>query len=292
MVSGTSPITPRFSPDGKRLAFSATTEGILVYDLARSATTRLTPGSSAGGLLGTNPVWTPDGRHLVYQTRDNGIVWIRSDGSIQPQPIYKPPSPSAIPESFTPDGHYLAFHQSGAGPTGREVWIVAIDATDPDHPKPGTPEVLLAAGKANIVEPRFSPDGRWLAYASNESGMYQIFVRPFSPGAKAAGQAQISVEPARGPQWSRTAKEIFYLGTDGRIMVVPYTVNGQTFEPGKPRVWAATRIQTPTTNHTYDLAPDGTHFAVIRSLEGADTGEKANLHLVFLLNFFDFMKRR
>jgi len=293
LVSAPAIRTPRFSPDGKRLAFSSNGD-LSVYDLARGSTTRLTVSQNG---TNANPVWTPDGSHIAYSQDVRGIAWIRSDGSGQPQLIYSARNSSAIPGSFTPDGRHLAFHQTGAD-TNRDVWILPIDTADPDHPKAGAAELFLAT-KGVDIDPAFSPDGRWLAYSSNESGSYHVFVRPFPEGAKGGGQAQISTAPGRTPLWSRTAKEIFYLGADQRIMVVPYTVTtavgGRSFEPGKPRQWTATQIIPPPLIGfpTYDLAPDGKRFAVLPAAEAPSTGEeKANLHMVFLLNFFDYLKQR
>ncbi len=291
LFSGTFLRTPRISPDGKRLAFSSI-DGISVYDFARGAATRLT--ATATGASG-NPVWTLDGKHLIYTNSERGITWARSDGSGEPQVLFKAAKGPAVPESLSPDGKFLAFHQAPDGTgTRRQIWILPIDAGDPDHPKAGVPELFLATAKGSAIEPRFSPDGRWLAYSSNESGTFQIFVRPFSPGTKGGGQAHISTEAGRSPQWSSTAKEIFYLSADGLIMVAPYTVNGESFEPGKPRQWSDARVATatPLPNNTYDLAPDGKRFVVIPAPVTAARGERVNLHMTFLLNFFDFMKNR
>ncbi len=274
---------PRFSLDGKRLVYF-TTADISVYDLARGSTTRL-PVQNGDGY----PVWTPDGKHIVYEST-TGLFWVRSDGSGPPQRIYESKAGSPVAWSFTPHGRRLAFHQAGEG-TGRDIWTLPLDTSDPDHPKAGAAELFLAT-KGNDVEPVFSPDGRWLAYASGESGSYHIFVRPFPEGATGGGQAQISTTPGRFPLWSRTAKELFYLTADGHIMVVPYTINGRSFEPGKPRQWVGNQIILTGNSIPYDLAPDGKRFAVFLAPEASAGAEKANLHMIFLLNFFDELKRR
>ena len=274
---------PRFSPDGKRLVYF-TTADISVYDLARGSTTRL-PVQNGDGY----PLWTPDGKHIVYEST-TGLFWVRSDGSGPPQQIYEFKTGSPVAWSFTPDGRRLAFHQAGQG-TGRDIWTLPLDTTDPDHPKAGAPELFLAT-TGNDVEPAFSPDGRWLAYSSGTSGAYHVFVRPFPEGASGGGQAQISTAPGRFPLWSRTAKELFYLTADGHIMVVPYTINGRSFEPGKPRQWVGNQITLTGNSAPYDLAPDGKRFAAFLAPEASAGGEKADLHMIFLLNFFDELKRR
>ena len=157
---------PRFSPDGHRLALIMSTSSgtdIYVYELGRETMTRLTFGGHA-----QLPVWTPDGRHIVFRSSsDSGIWWIRSDGSGEPRQILAAQS-SATPYSFSPDGHRLAGHESHPE-TGYDIWTATLDTSDPDHPKAGEPEAFLAT-RADEIAPMFSPDGRWIAYRSNESG--------------------------------------------------------------------------------------------------------------------------
>jgi serine/threonine-protein kinase len=272
-------LDPRFSPDGKRLAVSSAGD-IYIYDVGRGALQKIT--NSAGA---SYPVWSPDGSHIVYGN-SGGLVWIRADGSGQPLQIY---GTTAVPGSISPDGRNIGFHQAGSG-TSRDLWILPLDTTDPDHPKPGTPELFLATKGADI-EPAFSPDGRWLAYSSNESGTYQVFVRPFPGGAEGGGQTQLSLNGGRFPVWSRTAKEIYYADPGGHIMAVPYTISGRTFNPGKPRQWSDTHISLMGNNTPLDLAPDGKRFAIYPA-QTADSNGKTNLHAVFLLNFFDEVARR
>jgi len=276
------PITPRFSPDGKRLALAVAND-VYVYDLARSAPLRLTV--NPGG-ANSYPVWAPDGKHIVY-LGNNALWWARSDGSGQPQQIYPM---SAVAASFSPDGRLLALHQAGNG-TGRDIWILPLDTADPDHPKPGKPELFLAT-KGNDVEPAFSPDGRWLAYTSSDSGTLQVFVRPFPEGAQGGGQAQVSTTGGRFPIWSRSGKELYYAALDGHIMAVTYTATGRTFEPGKPRQWSDTAIGLTGNFPPLDLAPDGKRFAVYPTVGASSANAKSDLHVTFLLNFFDEAKRK
>jgi serine/threonine-protein kinase len=280
--------TPRFSPDGKRLAIAAG-GGIAVYDFERGSLTRL-PSQQTGG--NTWPVWAPDGKHIVYAALDGALWWVRSDGSAPPETLFDGKNGGAIPGSFSPDGRRLAIHQGG-GVTGRDIWILPLDLTDADRPKAGTPELFLATRNPDI-EPAFSPDGSWLAYtayASSESGVQNVYVRPYPEGAKGGSQAQISTDSGRFPIWSRIRKELFYTTPDGHIMVVPYTVNGRAFVPGKPRRWSESAITMVGNDQPLDLAPDGKRFAMYPRADTNPDG-KANLHITFLLNFFDELKRR
>jgi hypothetical protein len=164
-----------------------------------------------------------------------------------------------------------------------------VDATDPEHPKVGTAQVLVATETAD-VDSMISPDGHWVAYATNVNRAgYQVFVRPFPPGAP-GGQVQVSVVSGRYPMWSRTSKELFYVTTEGRIHVVPYALNGQSFVPGKARQWSEQAIQLVGVTWPIDIAPNGKSFAA--SLAVPETAVKTNLHLTFLVNLLDELKRR
>jgi Tol biopolymer transport system component len=275
--------TPRLSPDGKRLALSINGD-VYVYDLARSTTTRLTTESHNNS---NYPQWMPDGQHIIFGA-GNGLNWIRADGSGKPELLLASTNP--IAQSISPDGKTVAFHLGGQG-GGRDLYTASLDASDPDHPKLGKPEPFVITPQAD-VDPAFSPDGKWLAYTSGQSsGGYQTYVRPFPAGAK-GGQVQISSESGRFPLWSRTSKEIFYVNERGKILVVPYTIAGGVFTPGKAEVWCETPILMTGVAIPLDLAADGKRFIVFPGSETGHASQKVNLHAVFLLNFFDELKRR
>jgi len=165
--------------------------------------------------------------------------------------------------------------------------------SDPEHPKAGKPEVFL---RTQFVErePAFSPDGRWIAYASTESGRFEVYVRPFPGGAPSgSGQWQISTGGGRSPLWSRDGPELFYKSLDNRIMVSTYTAKADSFAANKPRIWSSTEILDPGPGAQWslDLAPDGKRFAVFPRPDA--TGEqKGSVHVTVLLNFFDELRRR
>ena len=278
--------SPRFSPDGKRLSFSVVMTTLQVYDLQRDTTTQLVTRDPA-----VSPVWAPDGNHIAYATLNAGISqsieWIRSDGAREPYRLLESKNQIRL-YSFSPDGKRLAYAEDDPE-TGTDLWTLPLDLSDPEQPKPGKPERVIRAPGIKL-EPAFSPDGRWIAYQSQESSVPGIRVRPF-PGP--GGQWLISGTAAVHPIWSRNGRELFFEDpNDRRIWVTSYTTKGDTFIPEKPRLWSNTQIQEP--NITYwnlDLAPDGKRFAVFPRPDAA-ADRKSSVHVTVLLNFFDELRRR
>jgi Tol biopolymer transport system component len=268
---------PRFSPDGKKLAYIAGGADLYVYDVERGLPTKLTFRGD------TNlPVWAPDGKHLAFAT-GSGLMWMRSDGVGDPQKLLD--SPNARPWSFAPDGR-LAYHERNPE-TGYDLWTLPLDLSDPDHPKPRKPEAFLRTPADEMV-PIFSPDGRWIAHRSNELGINEIYVRPFPPGN--GGRWQISTGGGLYPRWSNNGRELFYETADYRIMVMDYKVDGASFVPGKSRLWSDQQLfYTGISN--MDLAPDGKHFVVFSTPE-ATGGDKGSVRVTMLLNFFDEVRRK
>jgi serine/threonine-protein kinase len=279
---------PRFSPDGKRLAFSLDDgQGhmdIWLHDVERNTTARLT------SLPGRNflPVWTPDSKSIVFSNfsaSNSAIYWMRSDGSGEAQPMTNVEN-QWRPQAISPDGKWLAVIEP-AGSGGVPILMVPIEG-DQDHPRLGKPVPFLLTPHVTI-SPAFSPDGRWVAYRSGEPGKRGIWVRSF-PGP--GGQWQVSTGQDEFPIWSRNGHELFFL-TDNRIMVAGYTANGDSFVPDKPRVWSERPLLdlgSPPVP-TYDAAPDGKHFAVVLYADGT-AEEKPITHVTFLLNLFDELRRK
>jgi Tol biopolymer transport system component len=274
--------TPRFSPDGQQLALISSGD-LIVYDLRRDATTRLTYTGQA-----LEPIWTPDGKHIAFQSVSSAgtsLLWIRVGGSGETERLLESPT-HPIPYSFSPDGQRLAYVDL-ASETGYDIWTLPLDSSgNPDRPTPGRPELFLRT-PFNETVPSFSPDGRWIVYRSNESGANEIYVRPF-PASQ--GKWQISAGGGIYGIWSNNGRELFYETPDNRIMVVDYTASDATFVSGKPRPWSDRQIYyTGLTNLA--LAPDGKRFAVFPRPDTIGS-EKGTVHVTFLLNFFDELRRR
>ena len=152
----------------------------------------------------------------------------------------------------------------------------------------GKPEVFYAS-QFDMRAPVFSPDGHWIAYASNESGTFEVYVRAFPDKG---GRQQISSGGASYPMWSRGAKELLYETLDNHIMVAGYTVRGDSFVWEKPRLWAEKSIGGAVNNiKNVDLAPDGKHIVALMPVQSQEAQTDQN-HVTFLLNFFDEVQRR
>ena len=193
-------LEPRLSPDGNRLAISVMKSGdndIWIYDLARGGTKlRLTSSGNA-----TRPRWTPDGSRIAYLLEDD-ILARRADGSGAAERLLVRPLPQ-FPDAWTPDGKSLIYNEGGA--VTRDLWALPIG----QQPVRLSPESPFNERSGSV-----SPDGKWLAFVSNEAGRDEVYVQPFpGPGAKVA----ISVDGGFAPVWSRNGRELFYRGADAMM---------------------------------------------------------------------------
>jgi len=274
---------PQFSPDGRRLAMSVVTgvSDVFTYEWTRDALTRVTFGTG----VNAKPVWTPDGKRLVFRSSRNAgvlnLYWQRADGSGDVQRLTDSPNPQ-FPASWHPAGKFLAFYETRPQ-TGNDLMMLPMEGDEASGWKPGKPTVFLSTPFAE-QEPVFSPDGRWIAYQSTESGRAEVYVRPF-PGP--GGRWQISTDGGTYPVWSRTRRELFYGSPDNRLMVASYVVEGDAFRSDKPRGWSERRFESRG-GRAFDLHPDGERFA----LDASDTDAAIKQdRLVFVFNFFDELRR-
>jgi serine/threonine-protein kinase len=270
---------PSVSPDGKRLALTDNAGGgfdVWVYEPLRDAMTRLTFGGGGNRF----PVWSPDGQYIVFERIGNGLFWTRTDGASQPQALTTGKD-LYVPWSFSPDGKRLAYVNFEGSP---QVWTVPLEEQN-GQLKSGKPEQFLKSGFSDLA-PAFSPDGRWLAYQSNESGKNEVYVRAFPHAAsRQGGKWQVSNDGGVAPRWSRNGHELMYRSGD-QIIAASYTAKGDTFVAEKPRVWIAKLGGTE-----WDLAPDGKRVAVLTPVESGEA-PKQDHEVVFLQNFFDELRRR
>jgi serine/threonine protein kinase len=205
------PETPRAKPPSRGMlpwmiaaASALGLEGrrsVWIYSLAQDTMTLVAAGKTKSGLA-----WSPDGKRIAVGLVD-GIYLMMSDGSGKAERLTQ--GTSHYPGSFAPDGKRLAYSDSSAD-TSWDLWTVPLEFDALNHVKPGKPELFLRTDEAE-GGPQFSPDGRWIAYTSNESGSFEVYVRPFPAGTGASGgMGQISSGGGWFAVWSRDGKQIFY----------------------------------------------------------------------------------
>ncbi|MEN3338576.1 MAG: eukaryotic-like serine/threonine-protein kinase [Acidobacteriota bacterium] len=282
----------QFAPAGDRLAMQITDRqsDIWVYDLARDLITPVT----ADPADDTVPVWTPDGRQLAFASTRGGrkianLYLQLADGTGGAERLTESPN-AQRPSSWHPGGRYLAFEEV-VPPGQSDVMILPMGGDVGSGGKPGKPTPFVNSA-AHERQPAFSPDGRWLAFVSDQSRRDEVYVRPF-PGP--GGQSQISASGGMFPTWSRTRHEIFYssgtaTGAGSRqFMVVSYAVVEGSFRAQKPILWSTAPHQTRGPQRMFDLHPDGMRFAVA-PLDDAEIARNVD-HVSVFFNFFDELRR-
>jgi dipeptidyl aminopeptidase/acylaminoacyl peptidase len=279
-IPGGSYIGARISPDGRRIAFVKYTNAqpeMWLYDWARDVQTRLTFGSP----YDANPVWTPDGRDLLFSSARHGgvasLYRMRVDGGGEAVQLTRSEQVEFV-SSVSPDGKAVAFDTISPG-TGADIGVLALDPKTGGAAGPAKPEMLVrtAADEGNAV---FSPDGRWIAYVSNETGPREIHVKRFPA---APGKWQVSAGGGFSPRWSGKSRELFFLSKEG-LMPAGYEERDGGFSSGKPKLLVARKDIAD-----FDVNPDGRRFLVMLN---DDSAQRQTVRINVLLNFFDELRRR
>jgi len=266
-------VMPRISPDGQHVA-AGIEEGdnqIWLYDLRRENLSRLT----LEGTGNIEPVWTPDGKRVVFKGAGNRLFWQPADGSADPEALTSSElAGENIPSSWTPDGQVLAFVEFNPN-TGYDIYTLPF--------KDGKAQPFVRTslkGKA----PNFSPDGHFIAYVSDESGRWEIYVRPY-PGP--GGKWQISTEGGVEPAWNPKGRELFYR-SGNKMMAVELNTQG-TFSAGKPKMlFQGPYVPSPRSFQDYDVSPDGQHFLMLKP----DETQLSQFELRVVLNWAQEVTRR
>ena len=274
---------PRLSPDGHQVAVAIQEQEsqVWLYDLSRETLTRLT----FGGTVNNNPSWTPDGKRIAFESNKEGplnIFWQLADGTGGLERLTTSEYVQ-VPHSWAPDGQLLAYAEA-TSTTGYDIWMLRMGESSAGSGQVRKAQPFLRTRFDEAV-PRFSPDGRWLAYVSNESGRNEIYVQPY-PGP--GGKWQISTESGREPVWNRNGREVFYRSGD-KMMAVEITTQ-PSFIMGKPRMLFEGRYRpTPATSPNYDVSPDGQRFLMLKPVEQE---QAAPTQINVVLNWFEELKRR
>ena len=235
---------PDLAPDGRRVAVDRVVQGnsdLWIMDAARI--TRLTFDSKND----TFPSWSPDGTRIAFLSNRKGVndvYWKASDGAGSEELLHESPTAKTLSD-YSPDGRWLLLAENG----NLDLTILPLQGDR-------TPRLFLRTGFGKINN-RFSPDGKWVSYQTDESGRYEIYVRSFpEPG----GEWQISTGGGTGARWHPDGKELFYIAPDGTLMSVSITTQGTTLVPGTPRPLFQSPIALGPLSNTraqYDVAPDG-----------------------------------
>ena len=235
------------SPDGKKLAYdvATTSADIWIRDLTRDVSTRFTFDPS----MDFEPLWSSDGSRIVFTSDRTGQnePYVKDASGGRPETPVVTKGPWLIAGDWSPDGRFIAaIHLTSS--TRWDIWIVPLDGSTAPYP--------FIDGPYGEFHPRFSPDGKWLAYSSNESGRREIYMQPF-PGP--GGKVQISSNGARDPRWRRDGRELYFLGEDGWL----YAVSMGTEGVGRPERLFTGMLPDPTTDgRTYDVTADGQRFLI------------------------------
>jgi Tol biopolymer transport system component len=286
---------PRFSPDGRRLAmmiFDGRQTDIWVYDWQRDILTRVTS-DPAGDAA---PVWTPDGTGLVFGSSRNGTVanlyWQRADGTGPARRLTEAPI-AQLPDAFDPGGRRLIFHEGDPATARQSLGVLHVEGDGAGGLKASAPPAVLIGGSFLKANARVSPDGRWLSYAAYDSGVFEIYVQPLDG---TGGRVQVSSGGGGLAIWSRVKNELYYVGgTEGTMMAVPFSIEGNAFVPERPRPWSETRFSSLPPFSLYgpgvDLHPDGQRFAVTPvASANSDAATRAG-QIVLVFNLFDELRR-
>jgi roadblock/LC7 domain-containing protein len=278
---------PTLSPDGNRAAVDRSDAGtgnrnVWVLDVARGVPTRFTFESVQDG----SPAWSPNGTRLVFGSArgaagTDGLYQKDSSGSGTEELLLQSGG-LIVPNSWSPDGQYLLYSAPGQK-TGSDLWVLPVAVGAP----PGKPAPYLE-GPYNEQQGQFSPDGRSIAYSSDESGSYEVYVQSFPAGA---GKGQVSTAGGAEPRWSRDGKEIFYISADGKLTAVDVKT-APKFEAGAAH--ALFDAQIPTVSLAggafhYDVAANGKRFLVNSAV--LDRAASAPTSITVILNWQTAVKR-
>jgi Tol biopolymer transport system component len=269
------------SPDGRRVAVSLGPNtgrtDVWIKDLDRGPLSRLTSdGRSIGGH------WAPDGKSLVFASSRNGfqeLFSIGADGSTPPSSFLRFEARSIWEGTWAPDGEEFLYRTSVPGrcPTpgtcSNDIMVVRPGSED-------APRIIAATPSNEAIGP-VSPDGRWVAYVSDETGQDEVYVRPFSGGGS---RSLVSTEGGVQPRWSRDGRELFFLTVRGELAVVAVARSPQ-FQSSQPRVLFSAAEYLGGRGTTYDVTPDGEHFIMVRPIP---TPSK----LIVVQNFIQELRER
>ena len=264
-------LMPAISPDEKAVAFVRRMLGspdIWVRDLVRATDTRITSGGGPNGVASVSPAWSPKAEHIVFTASGGGpfgsLYQKASSGSGEAELLLS--ANNARSEQWSRDGRFIVFTRIEN--MQLDLWVLPMDGAAADR-KP----VPFLKTDFNESQGQLSPDSRWMAYTSDESGQREVYVRPFPSGE---GKWKISTAGGEQPRWRADGRELFYLAGDGRINAVALRAlpgSKPSFEPGVPAALFDAHIYGNAANmqdlSEYDVTADGKRFLIVAPAFGA-----------------------
>jgi Tol biopolymer transport system component len=250
-----------FSPDRKNLAVSITTGSnadIWLYDMARGLPRRFTFDTASE----LDAVWSPDGRTIVFNSNRNGrfdLYRKSANGSGAEEPLYID-NLEKYPKGISPDGKFLLYSTQGDPKTGSDLWVLPDPLGTPGTGKPYS----LLQSQSNESNGKFSPDGHWIAYQSDETGRTEIYVAPF-PGP--GGKRQVSTAGGTLPRWRADGKELFYGALDQKLIAAEVTIKGAEIQTGEVRPLFGPLLTG--NGYQYDISADGQRILTVTPRQNA-----------------------
>ena len=237
---------PRISPDGRRVVIKRNPPStIWVIDFEKSTSIRITSD------FGQMPVWSPDGSRILY-SGGGGLSLKAASGLGEAETL--PSGPAPFPMSWSPDGRYIIFLRRGVK-TRLDMFALPLDGE--------RKEMLLLNSAFDEDGPALSPDGKWLAYASDDTGGPEIYVQSFADGKLGADRKRVSANGGRTPVWNRNGRELFFLAPDGGLMSSAVKVGTNDIEFDSPVALFMTRtLGRVGAVHEFDVSPDGQRFLI------------------------------
>jgi len=265
-------LSPELSPDGRRIAIDRTignNRDLWLMDLVSGGLMRLTSDVA----MDANPLWSPDGKRIVFHSTRNGThdIWIKPASGTGTEQLLLGTPHNEWPLDWSDDGRFLLFNQDNPA-TGTDLWALPMTGNN------RTP-IVVSNTAFEERQGRFSPDGHWVAYETDESGTgFEIVVQAFPVRS---GKWQVSAGGGFQPRWRADVKELYFIAPDGRLMAVPVGQRGSEFEAGKPVPLFETHMGmgTATFRAQYTVWRDG-RFLISQVVE-----ESSAVPITLILNW-------
>jgi serine/threonine-protein kinase len=284
--------TPRLSPDGTRVAaeiYGQNTD-VWIWDFAQETLRRLTFDPAGEGMA----VWTPDSRQIIFESGRAGTPSVytqAADGSGTVDRL----SPTSTPQwstAITPDGTWLSGFEQGTVPNIFFLPLTRAVVRPGSNPAPRvsqSPVEPLAETRFKGSMADFSPNGRYFAYQSEESGRSEIYVRPFPRVDN--GRWQVSTAGGTRPVWARSGRELFYLDASNTLTAVPVGISGPTISIGSPAKVFDNKYAEPNPSRHYDVSADGKRFLMLKASALGDPNATP-ASMVLVEHWFEELKQR